>query len=97
MERMMATINEEWWEAINGALADGTPCLVGTVSGDGQPQISPKGSGPSGRRWPTSKKIKKSWSITAIRKRPSNFLKAHAFVFMAPVELSRAVPNVKRS
>ena len=40
----MATINEEWWEAINGALADGTPCLVGTVSGDGQPQISPKGS-----------------------------------------------------
>ena len=40
----MATINEEWWDAINGALADGTPCLVGTVSGNGQPQISPKGS-----------------------------------------------------
>ena len=40
----MATINKEWWEAINGALADGTPCLLGTVSGDGQPQISPKGS-----------------------------------------------------
>ena len=44
MERMMATINEEWWEAINNSLADGTPCLLGTVSGDGQPQISPKGS-----------------------------------------------------
>ena len=40
----MATINEEWWEAINSALADGTPCLLGTVSDDGQPQISPKGS-----------------------------------------------------
>ncbi len=40
----MVTINEEWWEAINSALADGTPCLLGTVSGDGQPQISPKGS-----------------------------------------------------
>ena len=40
----MATINEDWWEAINGALADGTPCLLGTVSGDGEPQISPKGS-----------------------------------------------------
>ena len=40
----MATINEEWWDAINSSLADGTPCLVGTVSGDGHPQISPKGS-----------------------------------------------------
>ncbi len=40
----MATINEDWWAAINGALADGTPCLLGTVSGDGEPQISPKGS-----------------------------------------------------
>ncbi len=40
----MATIKEEWWEAINSGLADGTPCLLGTVSGDGQPQISPKGS-----------------------------------------------------
>ncbi len=40
----MATINEEWWEAINSGLEDGLPCLVGTVSDDGQPQISPKGS-----------------------------------------------------
>ncbi len=40
----MTTINKDWWAAINGALADGTPCLLGTVSGDGEPQISPKGS-----------------------------------------------------
>lgn len=40
----MATIKDEWKEAINNALADGAPCLVGTVSEDGQPQISPKGS-----------------------------------------------------
>ena len=29
---------------LNAALADGTPCLVGTASKDGYPQISPKGS-----------------------------------------------------
>jgi Pyridoxamine 5'-phosphate oxidase len=29
---------------LNSALADGTPCLVGTASKDGYPQISPKGS-----------------------------------------------------
>ena len=40
----MATIKDEWREPINNALADGAPCLVGTVSEDGQPQISPKGS-----------------------------------------------------
>ena len=40
----MATINSEWHTAINNALEDGAPCLVGTVSADGQPQISPKGS-----------------------------------------------------
>lgn len=40
----MATIQKEWWEAINAALEDGAPCLLGTVSNDGQPQISPKGS-----------------------------------------------------
>jgi predicted pyridoxine 5'-phosphate oxidase superfamily flavin-nucleotide-binding protein len=40
----MATIKDEWKDAINNALADGAPCLVGTVSEDGQPQISPKGS-----------------------------------------------------
>ena len=28
----MATIKTEWREAINNALADGTACLVGTVS-----------------------------------------------------------------
>jgi hypothetical protein len=40
----MATIKDEWKDAINNSLADGAPCLVGTVSEDGQPQISPKGS-----------------------------------------------------
>jgi hypothetical protein len=29
---------------VNTALADGTPCLVGTVDEQGRPQISPKGS-----------------------------------------------------
>lgn len=29
---------------VDAALADGVPCLVGTVSRDGRPQISPKGS-----------------------------------------------------
>jgi hypothetical protein len=29
---------------LNTALSDGTPCLLGTASKDGHPQISPKGS-----------------------------------------------------
>lgn len=29
---------------LNSALADGTPCVVGTSTKDGHPQISPKGS-----------------------------------------------------
>lgn len=29
---------------LNSALADGTPCLLGTATKDGYPQISPKGS-----------------------------------------------------
>ncbi len=40
----MAHIKDEWRGPINSALADGAPCLLGTVSEDGQPQISPKGS-----------------------------------------------------
>ena len=31
-------------ELLDAALADGTPCLIGTASKDGRPQISPKGS-----------------------------------------------------
>jgi predicted pyridoxine 5'-phosphate oxidase superfamily flavin-nucleotide-binding protein len=31
-------------DLLDAALADGTPCLVGTASKDGRPQISPKGS-----------------------------------------------------
>jgi predicted pyridoxine 5'-phosphate oxidase superfamily flavin-nucleotide-binding protein len=31
-------------DLLDKALEDGTPCLIGTASKDGQPQISPKGS-----------------------------------------------------
>ena len=31
-------------DLLDKALADGTPCLVGTAAKDGRPQISPKGS-----------------------------------------------------
>src|SRR5271154_6540285 len=31
-------------DIVNSALADEAPCLVGTASRDGRPQISPKGS-----------------------------------------------------
>lgn len=31
-------------QLLDAALADGTPCLVGTATRDGRPQISPKGS-----------------------------------------------------
>ena len=31
-------------QLLDTALADGTPCLVGTASNEGRPQISPKGS-----------------------------------------------------
>ena len=31
-------------DLLNSALADGTPCLLGSASKDGHPQISPKGS-----------------------------------------------------
>ena len=40
----MPKIPDEVAECIYNALADGTPCLVGTVSADGTPEISPKGS-----------------------------------------------------
>jgi hypothetical protein len=40
----MPNIPDEVAECINKALADGTPCLLGTVSADGTPEISPKGS-----------------------------------------------------
>jgi len=31
-------------DLLDKALADGTPCLIGTATKDGRPQISPKGS-----------------------------------------------------
>lgn len=44
-ERKMAvSITGEMKELIDSALADRAPCILGTASGDGQPQISLKGS-----------------------------------------------------
>ena len=40
----MAKIKDEYRTPLNNALEDGTPCLVGTVSADNHPEISPKGS-----------------------------------------------------
>ena len=40
----MIDINGEMQQLVDGALADGFCCLVGTVSGEGYPQISMKGS-----------------------------------------------------
>jgi len=40
----MAEIKGDYNEPLNNALEDGTPCLVGTVSADNRPEISPKGS-----------------------------------------------------
>ena len=40
----MPNIPDEVAKCINSALADGTPCLLGTVSAEGTPEISPKGS-----------------------------------------------------
>ena len=40
----MIKLTDEMKEMLDTALSDGYSCLVGTVSKDGQPQISPKGS-----------------------------------------------------
>ena len=40
----MINIEDEMRALINNGLADGFPCMVGTASSDGQPQISMKGS-----------------------------------------------------
>ncbi len=40
----MAEINGKYNQPLENALADGTPCLVGTVSADNRPEVSPKGS-----------------------------------------------------
>ena len=40
----MAQINSDYTSPLENALEDGTPCLVGTVSSDNRPEISPKGS-----------------------------------------------------
>jgi len=40
----MINIDDEMRELINNALAQGFPCMVGTASSEGKPQISMKGS-----------------------------------------------------
>ena len=40
----MINIDDEMRGLIDNCLADGYPCIVGTASGDGHPQISMKGS-----------------------------------------------------
>lgn len=40
----MIQITQTMRDLLNSALADGTPCLLGTASKDARPQISPKGS-----------------------------------------------------
>ena len=40
----MIKITSVMKDLLDKALADGTPCLIGTASKDGHPQISPKGS-----------------------------------------------------
>ena len=40
----MIEVSDLMRHLLQNALADGTPCLVGTASKDGHPQISPKGS-----------------------------------------------------
>lgn len=41
---MSIVIESEMRELVNNALSDRLPCIVGTASGDGEPQISLKGS-----------------------------------------------------
>jgi hypothetical protein len=42
--KCMIKISQVMRDLLSKALADGTPCLVGTASKEGHPQISPKGS-----------------------------------------------------
>ncbi len=42
--RQISMTPGRWLQLRSTALADGTPCLVGTASKSGDPQISPKGS-----------------------------------------------------
>jgi predicted pyridoxine 5'-phosphate oxidase superfamily flavin-nucleotide-binding protein len=37
-------LSEDVKKLVNNALADNVPCLLGTVTADGQPQVGPKGS-----------------------------------------------------
>jgi general stress protein 26 len=43
-EFLMAEIKSDYVKPLENALEDGTPCVLGTVSADNKPEISPKGS-----------------------------------------------------
>ena len=43
-EILMAEIKSDYKAPLESALDDGTPCVLGTVSADNRPEISPKGS-----------------------------------------------------
>ena len=40
----MIKLSDDVKKLVNNALADNVPCLLGTVTADGQPQVGPKGS-----------------------------------------------------
>ena len=40
----MIAINDQMKELVDNALANGSPCILATVSGDGEPDIGSKGS-----------------------------------------------------
>ncbi len=40
----MIAINDQMKELVDNALANGSPCILATVSGDGEPDIGYKGS-----------------------------------------------------
>ena len=77
----MINISGEMRQLIDNAYADGFPCVLGTATKDGAPQISlkgsvlvltgkpwPTGNAPSGRLWRTWPKILRWLSCTTIRK-----------------------------
>ena len=42
--KTMIRLTDQMRDLLKSAISDGTPCIVGTASKDGRPQVSPKGS-----------------------------------------------------
>ena len=96
-------------DLLDKALADGTPCLIGTASKDGHPQISPKGSvavfdDGTLCYWERSHRSSqkrlgenpKSWSITAIPRGRRIRIAPAASASTARRGSSPAVPSATR-